>query len=253
MGRAGSSSGGGGGHSSGGHSFGSRSSGGHRVGSSSSYSSGHSDWGYHSHHHHHGHYHHGIRISCDSILGRIITVAFFGIFIFSWIFLFFGPLSSTSDSIPVSTAYREKLESSISYENDCIVDELGWFDNIPATSNKLKYFYDKTGIQPFIVLKDYDASLSSDIDKNVYAEKWYEENIDNESTFLYMYFAEENTDEDVGYMVYVNGLEVWSIMDAEAVDIFWAYIDRFWYSDMSTDDLFVSVFSKTADRIMPRD
>jgi uncharacterized protein HemX len=39
-------------------------------------------------------------------------------------------------------------------------------------------------------------------------------------------------------------------MDSEAVEIFWNQIDKYWYSDLSTDDLFVEAFNDTADTIM---
>jgi hypothetical protein len=68
----------------------------------------------------------------------------------------------------------------------------------------LKAFYDETGVQPFIYLKGYDSSLSTDSQKTEFAEDWYEENIDDEGTFLFVYFAEPNQDEDVGFMAYVN-------------------------------------------------
>ena len=67
-----------------------------------------------------------------------------------------------------------------------------------------------------------------------------------------MYFAEPDTDNDVGYMAYVNGKQVSSVMDSEAIEIFWAYVDKYWYSDMSTDDMFTTIFTKTADRIMTK-
>lgn len=53
-------------------------------------------------------------------------------------------------------------------------------------------------------------------------------------------------------MAYVNGKQVSSVMDAEAVEIFWAYVDNNWYSDKSTDDMFVDIFNSTADRIMTK-
>ncbi len=160
--------------------------------------------------------------------------------------------AATPRSSIASTKNREKIDTGIAFQNDCIVDELGWFDNIPKTERRLKDFYDKTGIQPYIVLKAYDANLQSDADKEAYANEYYEQNIGNESTFLYMYFSEYDTDNDVGYMCYVNGKQVSSVMDAEAIDIFWNYMDNKWYSDSSTDDMFVSVFNSTADTIMTK-
>lgn len=149
-----------------------------------------------------------------------------------------------------STINREPLADSAAFINDCIDDELGWFDNISGTERRLRNFYDETGVQPYIVLHDYDPSLTSDEEKENWAMEYYDAHIQNENTFLYVYFAEQDTDNDVGYMCYVNGIETGSVMDSEAVEIFWNYIDRYWYSDMSTDDLFVTVFDKTADTIM---
>ena len=69
---------------------------------------------------------------------------------------------------------------------------------------------------------------------------------------MFTYFAEADTDGDVGYMCYVNGKQITSVMDSEAVDIFWAYVDNNWYSDKSTDDMFVDIFNSTAKRIMTK-
>lgn len=146
----------------------------------------------------------------------------------------------------------ERLEFGVGYDNNCIIDNIGWFDNVTKTEKSIKQFYDKTGVQPYIVLNAYDSILLTDTAKEEYAKKWYDEHIKNESTFLYMYFAEADTDNDVGYMAYVNGKQVSSVMDSEAIEIFWAYVDKYWYSDMSTDDMFTTIFAKTADRIMTK-
>lgn len=158
--------------------------------------------------------------------------------------------SSNSFSAPASTRNREKLNSGVSFDSNCIIDELDWFDSVSKAGTCLKTFYDKTGVQPYIVLLQYHPELTTDSQKEEYAQDYYENNIDNESTFLYMYFAEKDQDNDVGYMCYVSGIQVDSVMDAEAVDIFWEYLDRNWYSDMSTDELFEIAFTKTAETIM---
>lgn len=157
-----------------------------------------------------------------------------------------------NSSIPKSSYNREKVNTGVAFQNDCIVDEIGWFDNIPKTERRLQSFYKETGVQPYIVLHRYDSSFTTDAEKEAYAKKYYADNIKNEGTFLFMYFAEQDTDNDVGYMCYVNGKQVTSVMDSEAVDIFWAYVDNNWYSNMSTDDMFVTIFDKTADRIMTK-
>lgn len=264
MGRAGAG-GGGGGHSGGGHSS-SRSSGGHHVSSGSSgrragggggiYSgrSSYSGGGFYG-----GSFYprpprrSTIIVSHGGNFNAVISLIIFVVVLIAAFGGFPSSNSSSTKSVPKSTQNRERLESGVvGYDNNCIIDNIGWFDNVTKTEKSIKQFYDKTGVQPYIVLNAYDSTLLTDTAKEEYAKKWYDEHIKNESTFLYMYFAEPNTDNDVGYMAYVNGKQVSSVMDSEAIEIFWAYVDKYWYSDMSTDDMFTTIFTKTADRIMTK-
>lgn len=183
-----------------------------------------------------------------SIIASLAVLIVFTAIMFVVVSFMFGGGSDTAKVS--STINREPLTDSAAFINDCIDDEIGWFDNISGTERKLQNFYNETGVQPFIVLHDYDPALTTDEEKEVWAKEYYDAHIENENTFLYVYFAEQDTDNNVGYMCYVNGIETGSVMDSEAVEIFWNYIDRYWYSDMSTDDLFVTVFDKTADTIM---
>lgn len=270
MGRAGSGSGGSS-HSSSGHSVGSRSGGGHRVSSGSSSSSGTRARGRVSTQRSGGNYGFSgvnsgffrgghIRMPSRGYRGYMggsggsggvvplrLSVLVTGLIILVMLVLV---LIGVNGRTAKSTINREKLEGSAAFINDCIVDELGWFSNTKKASKSLQSFYEKTGVQPYIVLRRYDATLRSDSDKDAWATQYYDSNIKNENTFLYVYFAEANEDTDVGYMCYVNGTKVSSVMDAEAVDIFWGYIDRYWYSDMTTDALFAKVFDKTGSTIM---
>ncbi len=187
-----------------------------------------------------------------SVIASVIVL----VVILFFVSVFFSAISSAGRSdgsaLPASTRNREKLNAGLSFDSGCIVDEIGWFDSVSAAGRQLRTFYDKTGVQPYIVLLQYHPELATDSQKESYAQDYYEENIDNEATFLYMYFAEEDVDNEVGYMCYVNGKQVDSVMDAEAVDIFWGYLDRNWYSGMSTDDLFVNAFTSTAETIMAK-
>lgn len=267
MGRAGAGSDGG--HSGGGHSSG-RSSGGHHVsggssgrragsgGSSHNYGSG--SFGGPSYG---GGFYGGgfyprpprrstIFIGSGGGFNAIVSLIIFIVVLITAFGGFPSSNSSSTKSVPKSTQNRERLESGVGYDNNCVIDNIGWFDNVTKTEKSIKQFYDKTGVQPYIVLNAYDSTLLTDTAKEEYAKKWYDEHIKNESTFLYMYFAEADTDNDVGYMAYVNGKQVSSVMDSEAIEIFWAYVDKYWYSDMSTDDMFTTIFTKTADRIMTK-
>ena len=236
----------GGGHrSSGGHSS-SRVGGGHHVGrssrptGSSSFNSGPS-----MHHYHHtpppprrGYYGYrrNVYTSSSSGLGTLIAcLIVFAVVIFSFFMI------ASDDSDVASTINREKIEN-----------ELGYIENQGKLSKNLKNFYNKTGIQPYIYLKSYDETLTSDSQKDNYAQNWYEQNIDNEDTFLFVYYEDQNPNE-IGYMAYVNGKQVTSVMDSEAVNIFWNYIDRYWTDDsLSTVEVFTKTFNSTANTIMEK-
>ncbi|RGH27875.1 hypothetical protein DWV15_07675 [Coprobacillus sp. AF02-13] len=247
----------GGGHrSSGGHSS-SRVGGGHHVGRSSRPTGSSSfNRGPSMHHYHHtpppprrGYfgYRRNVYTSSSSGLGTLIAcLIVFAVVIFSFFMI------ASDDSDVTSTINREKIENPIPYDNNCIKDELGYIENQGKLSKNLKNFYNKTGIQPYIYLKSYDETLTSDSQKDNYAQNWYEQNIDNEDTFLFVYYEDQNPNE-IGYMAYVNGKQVTSVMDSEAVNIFWNYIDRYWTDDsLSTVEVFTKTFNSTANTIMEK-
>ena len=247
----------GGGHrSSGGHSS-SRVGGGHHVGRSSRPTGSSSfNRGPSMHHYHHtpppprrGYYGYrrNVYTSSSSGLGTLIAcLIVFAVVIFSFFMI------ASDDSDVTSTINREKIENPIPYDNNCIKDGLGYVENTSKLSKNLKNFYNKTGIQPYIYLKSYDETLTSDSQKDNYAQNWYEQNIDNEDTFLFVYYEDQDPNE-IGYMAYVNGKQVTSVMDSEAVNIFWNYIDRYWTDDsLSTVEVFTKTFNSTANTIMEK-
>ena len=246
-----------GGHrSSGGHSS-SRVGGGHHVGRSSRPTGSSSfNRGPSMHHYHHtpppprrGYYGYrrNVYTSSSSGLGTLIAcLIVFAVVIFSFFMI------ASDDSDVTSTINREKIENPIPYDNNCIKDELGYVENTSKLSKNLKNFYNKTGIQPYIYLKSYDETLTSDSQKDNYAQNWYEQNIDNEDTFLFVYYEDQDPNE-IGYMAYVNGKQVTSVMDSEAVNIFWNYRDRYWTDDsLSTVEVFTKTFNSTANTIMEK-
>lgn len=273
MGRAGAGSGSGHRSSGGGHSS-SRSSGGHRVSSSGSRSRAGSGsrpggGGYGGHFGgpgmpppmHRGpgmpprrrHYVYRSGGSYGGSGGFAVTL-FVVIVWLAIIMVFLGAVRSTSGTYShntvTSTIVREKLDTGNAYINDCIIDELDWFTNTAKTASRLKEFWEETGIQPYIILRAYDPALTTNAQKEQWATDYYDEHFDTENIFLYVYFAEQDTDNDVGYMTYANGYQTSSVMDSEAVGIFWNYIDRYWYTDAETDDVFVNAFNDTAKAIM---
>lgn len=161
--------------------------------------------------------------------------------------------NSYSSEVPLSSYNREKLENT-PWTNDCVVDETGWIEedgSISGLERKLREFYNKTGVQPYIYLVEYDPSLTTDSEKEQFASDYYEEKIGNTYTFAFFYF-EESSPDDVGLMHYEGGAEALGVMDAEAVDIFWAIVDQEWYGESTTEDCLANIFNRTADRIMTK-
>lgn len=158
----------------------------------------------------------------------------------------FVPPKPAEPVIPVLTLVRNKPVNA--FNSDCIVDELEWFNDTKAAGENLRFVYDKLGIQPYVVFKEYDQSLKTEEDKVKYCVEWYKENIDNDDTFLLMYFAEKDSGDEVGYTVYYSGANAEKL----AVEFKWILeegMNEYWFTDMSTDDVIKYAFEYTCDRI----
>lgn len=177
----------------------------------------------------------------------VIMMLFVGVMVAN---VFYSSGHSYSNQNMTSTVVREKIDTKNAYINDCIVDELGWFNNPSRTASRLQQFWEETGVQPYIILRAYDSALTTDAQKKQWTTEYYDKNFDAENIFLFVYFGEKDADNDVGYMAYASGYQTSSVMDAEAMEIFWSYIDRYWYTDASTDDVFINAFNNTANVIM---
>ncbi len=180
-----------------------------------------------------------------------------------WIFMIFIIISAVASGINsmtysgssvnysnISTIERNKLDSGNAFINDCVIDELGWVDNVSKTEAQLEDFWEDTGVQPYVILKKYDASLSTDAEKEEWAIDYYEANFDRQDIFLYVYYADEDTDNVEGYNAYAMGAQVGSVMDSEAVEIFWNNLDKYWYSNASMDEVIYKTFQDTGNTIM---
>lgn len=143
---------------------------------------------------------------------------------------------------------NDEADSSLSFNSNCVNDELGLIEDTETVLKSLMKFFDSTGIQPYIYLKKYDSSLASSSDMDDYTANWYEENIDNEITFLFIFFEGKSQSQD--YFSYVCGYDIDSIMDEEAINTFWDLIDEYWYSESDVGSAISIIFEGTAEAIM---
>lgn len=259
MGRAG----GGGGSRGGGFSGGSRGFSSHSSSSRGGYSGGRSGGGghhggyhggYNSHYYHH--YGGGPRFyyfgnGGDSGLGIITIIRVIIILsIISSMFGMFSDKSGAGGDITKSTVKREKLESSSIVETDAYyIDTLNWIDSGGMLKDGMKYFYKKTGVQPFLYITDNIAGKTygfTQSDMEQYGNALYDALFEDEAHLLVVF-----CENDGNYnSFYITGKEAKTVIDDEAGEILLDYIDHYYYSDYEDDEFFSISFEKTADRIM---
>lgn len=164
-------------------------------------------------------------------------------------------LSSNKNIAPASTTQRTKLTDNYAYVDNCIIDEIGWINNETQLARDLMPFYEQTGCQPFIYLKKYDPKLAGEdheTDREAWTQNYYDTTFaDRQNTVLYVYFCDKN-DEGIGEDTLWKGSAASTIMDPEAMEIFWAYLYHNWdtWDRKDNDGMFAATFNNTAERIM---
>jgi len=152
----------------------------------------------------------------------------------------------------VSTRVRTKLPSSQCTPIDLWYEDLAeWVDDPSAVTTGLKRFYDKTGVQPYLIIsnsiqgdKDYDISQVE-----TYMRERYDDLFVDDDGHLILLFCEPYDGEYDPYLLV--GLDAQSVIDVDAEDIIYDTIDRY-YSDtsLSNSAYFGKIFSESADTIM---
>lgn len=156
--------------------------------------------------------------------------------------------SSEPPKKPVPVLTLVKNEPSKPFDDECVIDELKWFDDPQTTGADLKFFYDKLGVQPYVVFKKYDPSLKTNEDKVRHCVEWFKANNLDDDAFLLMYFAERASSSDVGYTVYYSGANAEKLA-IQFKGILEEGINEYWFTDLSTDDVIKYAFEYTCDRI----
>lgn len=157
-------------------------------------------------------------------------------------------------SLPKNTTNREPIVSGYSFSSDCIEDEIDWIASEKTMLVGMKKFYEKTGVQPYVILCPFDANIATDEEREQNTYEIYDRKFgDREDIFLYVYYDDYNVD---GLSTYVVGNNARSVMDDEAMDIFWQYFDNYWYGSQfasgEEDEMFSAIFEKVADSIMTK-
>lgn len=164
--------------------------------------------------------------------------------------------SQSDTEIAVSRTERTAVTGTVTY-GSWYLDELGYIDHDTDLTDGLKYFYSQTGIQPYVMLLQYDESIWpngnwSETEAEDYLAQVYKDTFSDNGHMILAYFACENDSEDMDGMFYIYyGSAAYSIMDAEAETIFWSYFDMNYNNlDLSIAEFIGQTFEETADNIM---
>ena len=157
----------------------------------------------------------------------------------------------TSNNI-TNEVQREKLDSSaLVKSNNWIDDSAKWLSNSGKVENAMKYFLDKTGVQPYLMIYDNinGSKTFNDSDVEKLLTNTYDKLFKDEAHTI-LFFIEPTENNYKRYLY--SGTSASTVMDSNAQNIMYKYIDSYYVSDMTDDEYFSTIFTKTADTIMKK-
>lgn len=167
-----------------------------------------------------------------------------------------GIFGGKEPKVTQSPTQREAITGTKTFK-DWYLDETHYIDRTKDLTDGLKYFYSKTGIQPYVLFLDYDGTFwNGDIWNEEAAEQYlaqvYKDTFADNGHMILAYFACENDSQDLDGTFYLYyGSAAYSIMDNEAETIFWSYFDGNYDNlDYSIGEFIGKSFEQTADNIM---
>lgn len=165
------------------------------------------------------------------------------------LFLLFSVFNPSS-SIEKSTRQRQPLPAGSVRETAYLTDQANWINNDRKAQEGLEYFYDKTGVQPHLLIcTDIEGEKTSDPQKiKDYAQRFYDQHFDDEGHLL-LIFYEPQPSRYASY--YLAGQQAKTVIDDEAGQILLDILDANYANDQLGDEEFFSQsFKQAADQIM---
>lgn len=204
--------------------------------------------------HMHRHFHAGpviYRRRYSPLSGALVPIILF----FAVLLVFMGAIFSItvpSNQITRSTVERTKLAKQYVVLSDRWYDDsaMGWISSGHTLEQGLRRFYNETGVQPYLVITDQvDGNYSPTGDELwEYANQVYDEMFSDEGHMVFVFQCEDGGTEYM--MAACTGNQAKTVIDEEALEILYDYIDSYFYSDMDEDEMFSKAFSDAAKRIM---
>jgi uncharacterized membrane protein len=179
---------------------------------------------------------------------RAVIVAIILIVLFVAVFAL---ITMAESSVPASTYQREPLAKGIALETEYLKDDAHWINNVSGVERSLRYFYDKTGVRPYLwIAESIDGnSFVSDDEAEAALNALYDEEISDEGHIVVLFLETSTDDYDI---YYVAGGAARTVLDQEACDILMGYFVKYYTSDYDDSEYFSNVFTGAADRIMTK-
>lgn len=155
--------------------------------------------------------------------------------------------SCSTSAVTASTVEREALPAGSVNLTGFYTDEDGtWIHNAAVLENGMRHFYEETGIQPYVYIlpNGYTTSVSQ---LTSMAQELYNELFTDEGHFIIVFCDDGRGSFNVGYWA---GAQTLTILDAEAIQIFSDYLNRYYIDAPTDEEVFSLAFADTADRIM---
>ena len=172
-----------------------------------------------------------------------VHIALIAVMVFSIIILLFNTVSVLSSD----TKERTKLNADVNVTS-YYTDELDWINNSATLTEGMKYFFEKTGVQPYLYITD-DVGGSFYDYAETFANDKYDELFTDEAHLLLIF-----REKDDWYDTYcLAGGSADSVIDSEARMILLDTIDEYYYdSSLDDNEFFSKSFKVAADKIMKK-
>jgi len=154
-----------------------------------------------------------------------------------------------SSGITRSTKVRQPLDTATPFNQDCIVDTINCVEDPDAVISALGYFYEHTGIQPYLyAASDVNGNTHvTEKDMSEFEREVYEAlATDNQSVVLL--YMEWNPGDVTAYLA--AGADAESVLDEEALRIMSDYCKRLYAGSSTHTEYFADVFTKSTDRML---
>jgi len=170
-----------------------------------------------------------------------LHIALILIMVFSLVILLFNTIVMLGGD----TENRTKLDADVNLTT-YYTDELDWINNSATLTEGMKYFYEKTGVQPYLYITDNVGGSFYDYAEE-FANNKYDELFTDEAHLL-LIFHEKNDWYDTYCLA---GSAADTVIDSEARMILLDTLDEYYYdSSLDDNEYFSKSFKDAADEIM---